>query len=224
MTKGLVLWDIDHTLVDTRGIGRSLFAEAFREVTGRAMERQARPDGATDRAIFRETAQLHGLATGHEEFGAFAAALAEAHHRRAAEVRAAGRALPGAGAVLSALARVANLRQSVVTGNIRPTAAVKLAAFGLDRHLDLAIGAYGEDDEDRAELVAHALRRAMHGAADAVLVGDTPADVQAGLRQGVRVVAVATGRSSEQELRSAGADAVLPDLTGTQQVVNLLLL
>ncbi|MFF7021661.1 HAD family hydrolase [Streptomyces klenkii] len=221
MTTRLVLWDIDHTLVDTRGIGQSLFGEAFRAVTGRTMERQARPDGSTDQIIFRETARLHGLTTRHEDFGAFAAALAETHHRRAGELQSAGRALPGAEAALSALSRT-GLRQSVVTGNIRPAAAVKLTAFGLAQHLDLAIGAYAEDDEDRASLVAHALRRAARTAADAVLVGDTPADVRAGKHQGVRVVAVATGRSSEQELAAAGADAVLPDLADTPRVIDLL--
>lgn len=57
----LVLWDIDHTLVDTRGIGTELFGHAFRQVTGRHMREQARVDGMTDAVIFRETASLHGI-------------------------------------------------------------------------------------------------------------------------------------------------------------------
>ena len=83
-----VAWDIDHTLVDTRGVGRSLFAEAFQQVTGREMERQARVDGLTEPVIFRETAKLHGIETSRDDFDAFAKALAEAGvDRRAVEAK-----------------------------------------------------------------------------------------------------------------------------------------
>ena len=119
--------------------------------------------------------------------------------------------------------------QSVLTGNVREVAAAKLAAFGLDRHLDLEAGAYGSDDARRANLVAVARNRAAarHGAAfaaaSAVLVGDTPHDVRAARDGGAAIVAVATGRCDEAELRSAGAEVVLPDLVDTERVVRLLL-
>ncbi|MGP9022250.1 HAD family hydrolase [Streptomyces sp. BR1] len=64
-----------------------------------------------------------------------------------------------------------------------------------------------------------ALERAEVQAADAVLIGDTPAHVAGAHAHGVRAVAVATGRSSERELREAGADLVLPDLCDTEAVV-----
>jgi len=48
---------------------------------------------------------------------------------------------------------------------------------------------------------------------DAVVVGDTPLDVQCAAAAGARAVCVATGSFTEEELRRAGADAVLPDLT-----------
>jgi phosphoglycolate phosphatase-like HAD superfamily hydrolase len=46
-----------------------------------------------------------------------------------------------------------------------------------------------------------------------VLIGATPHDVAAGREGGALVVAVATGRSTETQLREAGAEVVLPDLT-----------
>ncbi|MEU4201131.1 HAD hydrolase-like protein [Streptomyces sp. NPDC026294] len=217
----LVLWDIDHTLVDTRGVGRSLFAEAFCQVTGLEMKEQAKIDGLTEPVIFRETAKLHGLATSRTDFDAFAQALGEGHVRRAAELRERGHALNGAASVLDALAD-RGLLQTVVTGNVRAAAEVKVATFGLDHHLDLSLGAYGEDAEERAELVTIALKRTDRQASDAVLVGDTPADVEAGLTAGVRVVGVATGRSSAGDLREAGANLVLADLSGTREVLRAL--
>jgi phosphoglycolate phosphatase-like HAD superfamily hydrolase len=116
--------------------------------------------------------------------------------------------------------------QTVLTGNIAPVARIKLAAFDLDRHLDLEIGAYGADDRVRANLVPMAQRRAgaRHAAvfdrSNTVVVGDTLHDVAAGRDGGARVVAVASGRTPASELRAAGADAVLPDLADTAAVLR----
>ncbi len=53
------------------------------------------------------------------------------------------------------------MTQSLLTGNIEVNAAVKLAAFGLDRLVDLEIGGYGSDrHEARADLVAVAREKA----------------------------------------------------------------
>lgn len=218
----LVLWDIDHTLIDTRGVGRELSAAAFEEVMGTPMREQARIDGITERVIFRETARLHGLEVDDGDFQRFAAALGRQHLARSADLRERGHGLPGASLVLDALA-LRGAVQTVVTGNIRSAAEIKLGAFGLDRHIAWDFGAYGEDADERVDLVRLALRRASAAPGDAVLVGDTPADVAGGLGAGVRVVAVATGRSSAEDLWEAGADAVLPDLSDTEAVVEALL-
>lgn len=44
--------------------------------------------------------------------------------------------------------------------------------------------------------------------------------VRAGLKGGARVVAVATGSDSEEDLRAEGADIVLADLRDTRAVVE----
>ncbi|MER6566318.1 haloacid dehalogenase-like hydrolase [Streptomyces sp. NPDC001093] len=216
----LVLWDIDHTLIDTRGVGRRLSAAAFEEVTGEAMRRQAKIDGITEAVIFRETAQLHGLTTDRADFERFAAALTAQHIRRAGELREQGNALPGAAAALDAL-DAAGVRQTVVSGNVRAVAEIKLSVFGLDTHIQWDGGAYGEDADLRPRLVELALVRSSAVLQETVLIGDTPADVQGGLATGVRVLAVATGRSSAEELRAAGAHAVIPDLTDTEGLLKL---
>ena len=87
--------------------------------------------------------------------------------------------------------------QSLLTGNIQTNAAVKVSAFGLDRWLDIEVGAYGSDPhEHRSDLVAVARERAAAKYGEptgAVLVGDTPLDVRAAHEAGARAVAVATG-------------------------------
>ena len=124
------------------------------------------------------------------------------------------------------------IHQSVLTGNIRSVAEVKLAALGLREWLDLCIGAYGDDHEDRTELVHVARRRAaaVHGRSAAefdgaatIVIGDTPLDIAAALGAGARAVGVATGSYSADDLAMAGADTVLPDLTDTAAVLRALL-
>jgi phosphoglycolate phosphatase len=217
----LVLWDIDHTLMATRGLGGELWGDAFQQVTGVALREQASVTGSTERVILRETARLHGVLYSDELFTRFAEALGAVHVRRAAELRERGHALPGAAAVLATLAD-RGVRQSVVTGNVRQAAEVKLAVFGLDTYLRLDDGAYAEDGEARPELLLAALGHAGVSPEKAVFVGDTPADVAGGRDAGVPVVAVATGRTSADELQDAGAEMVLNDLADTERVVAVL--
>jgi phosphoglycolate phosphatase len=217
----LVLWDIDHTLMATRGLGGELWAAAFEQVTGVALREQADVTGSTERVILRETARLHGIDCDESLFARFADALGALHVRRAAELRERGHALPGAAAALAALAD-RGVRQSVVTGNVRQAAEVKLAVFGLDTYLDLEHGAYGEDGEERPELLRAALARAGAAPETAVFLGDTLADVAGGHAAGVRVIAVATGRTSAAELRGAGADVVLDGLADVERALAVI--
>jgi phosphoglycolate phosphatase len=119
--------------------------------------------------------------------------------------------------------------QSVLTGNMRILAEVKIRAPGLASYLDLGVGAFGDQHAVRSELVHIARRNASHAYGHAfagqetVLVGDTPLDVAAALTTGARAVGVATGRSTAAQLTAAGAHAVLPDLTDTAAVVSAIL-
>lgn len=124
------------------------------------------------------------------------------------------------------------VRQTVLTGNVRKLAEVKLAALGLKSGLDLCIGAYGDDHEERTELVHVARRRAaaVHGRLPGdfdgpatVVIGDTPLDIEAALAADARAVGVATGRYRAAQLAAAGAHAVLPDLSDTRLVMETVL-
>lgn len=136
-----------------------------------------------------------------------------------------------AAAAASAVAALAaaGVRQSVLTGNVKAMAALKLRRAGLGADLDLDAGAYGDVHEVRAELVTVARRaaRRLYGldfsGAATVLVGDTPLDIEAALATGARAVGVATGPSLAADLRAAGAHAVLPDLTDTALVLRAIL-
>jgi phosphoglycolate phosphatase len=249
MGELLVLWDVDHTLIDAGGLSSHLYGMVFAELFGRELPRVAPMAGRTDRAIIVETLTMAGVASPRTYVPAFIEELTRRAPAFGERVRARGRVLAGVPEALAALAAPAGglgagggagacgVRQSVLTGNIRPLAEVKLGALGLGDPLNLAIGAYGDMDEVRAGLVQVARDRAAaaagsdaagsdaagSGGADfggeaTVLVGDTPLDVAAALATGARAVGVATGNFTEQELIAAGAHAVLPDLSDTARV------
>src|SRR6201992_1264772 len=236
----LVLWDVDHTLINAGGLSTHLYGIVFAELFGRELPQVAPMAGRTDRAIIVETLTQAGIADRRSHVPAFIAELTREAPAFGERVRGRGRVLPGVPEALAALAvegladgEVGPVWQSVLTGNIRPLAEVKLGALGLGAPLDLTIGAYGDMAEVRAERVGMARERARaagwrgaggsglmggFGGEGTVLVGDTPLDVAAALATGARAVAVATGSFAEAELAAAGAHAVLPDLRDTERV------
>nr|WP_243407158.1 haloacid dehalogenase-like hydrolase [Frankia canadensis] len=214
----LILWDVDHTLLDSGGVSRQIYGHAFEVVTGRPMERLADMAGRTERAIALETLRIGGVADPEPLLPRFFAALGDAARRLQGEMRVRGRALPGARDAVRGLV-AGGVVQTVVTGNLRPLAETKLAAFDLTAHLDLEVGGFGDDASDRAVLVRLAVKRAEAAydrtfpPARTVVIGDTVHDVKGALDAGVRAIGIATGRASADGLAAARADVVLADLT-----------
>jgi phosphoglycolate phosphatase-like HAD superfamily hydrolase len=228
----LVLWDVDYTLVDAAGVGWHLYHAAFADLYGRelpAVAGRASMAGRTDRAIALDVLDLAGVPDPRGQVSRFEAALGRLAPGVTGMVAASARALPGAAAALAALAEVPGVAQSLLTGNVRPLAEAKLAPLRLTEHLDLNVGAYGNEHEIRSELVHLARERAAaaygrdFGGHSTILVGDTPLDVEAALATGARAVGVATGQFSLAELGAASPQAVLPDLTDTTAVLAAVL-
>jgi phosphoglycolate phosphatase-like HAD superfamily hydrolase len=130
--------------------------------------------------------------------------------------------------VLERLDEQPGMRQSLLTGNIAPNAVVKVAAFGLQRWLDLEVGAYGSDHADRTALVPVALSRVARLRGEDVkpdqvwVIGDTANDLACARAGGARCLLVGTGRFTYAKLSGLGADAVMDDLSDTDAVVDLL--
>ncbi|MBQ1049568.1 HAD hydrolase-like protein [Micromonospora sp. C51] len=109
--------------------------------------------------------------------------------------------LPGAAAALAAV-RDRGGRVLVVTSKIG-----RLARLHLD-HLGLVV------DELAGDLFAEEKATALRAHGATHYVGDHVADMVAAAAAGVPGIAVATGPCTPDELRAAGAAAVLADLTG----------
>jgi phosphoglycolate phosphatase-like HAD superfamily hydrolase len=228
----LVLWNIDLTLLDVGRISRDAYADAFRRVTGHALAALPQLAGRSDTEIFFESLYLNDVPTGSDEvadaelLARYCGELEAAFTARSPELLQQGRLLPGAAAAVSAVAAMPGVVQTVLTGTIKPNAATKLRAFGLDQLLDLEIGGYGSDAYPRGSLLLLTRNRASEKygtmiTPDAtVYLADTVRDVEAAGVGGARCIAVATGRSTVAELREAGADLVLADLADTGQLMT----
>ncbi|ONI49898.1 Phosphoglycolate phosphatase [Streptomyces sp. IB2014 011-1] len=80
----------------------------------------------------------------------------------------------------------------------------------------------GATEEELHPVVAQAATESKFTDADVLLIGDTPADVTAGRTAGVRVLGVATGRTTTAELDKAGATVTVTGLEDLQPLRALL--
>jgi hypothetical protein len=80
-------------------------------------------------------------------------------------------------------------------------------------------GGFADDHEERDQIAAAALRRgSQHFGRDlrgeeVLVIGDTPLDIRCGRAIGAKVLAVATGGATLEELERHNPDWAVPDLT-----------
>jgi phosphoglycolate phosphatase len=131
--------------------------------------------------------------------------------------------LPGAVETITAL-RAAGIKVCLCTGFAPATRDAVLDALGWRSLIDLALSpADAGRGRPWPDLPLTALLR-LHGGAvsELAVVGDTPADVESGLRSGAGLVAgVTSGSASREALTAAGAPHILDSVVGLLRLVGL---
>ncbi|WP_172803296.1 HAD hydrolase-like protein [Alloactinosynnema sp. L-07] len=223
LADSLILWDVDHTLIENGGVSKETYALAYELIVGQQPNVRPVTHGRTDFQIMRALLEANGQsAAAFPTISEFTGPLLDAMAIKSPELPGRGYVLTGVVAALTALSIEPNIIQSVLTGNISQNAYAKVTPFGLDEWLDLDVGGYGSDNEVRSELVDAARRKveAKYGRRftpeSTVLIGDTPLDVKAAHDGGAKVIAVATGVHDLAELVDAGADEALLNLEDHQ--------
>jgi phosphoglycolate phosphatase-like HAD superfamily hydrolase len=224
-------------LVDVARVTRAAYAEAFPAITRRPLIKLPQTAGRSEPEIFFDALALNAADLNTEGkaerlLEPFSAELAAALAARRDDLAREGQLLPGAAEAMAAVAKLDGPAdttvQTVLTGNSKPNAMLKLRAFGLNGYVDFDIGGYGNEAYPKGTLLRVARERAgqkhkvTFGEDVTVYVADSPRDVDAARIGGARLLAVASGRASAAELRDAGADAVLPDLTDPAAVTALI--
>lgn len=224
----LVLFDIDGTLLRSDGSGREATRRALQRVYGAAgpIDTYAFA-GRTDREIVRDLLTAAGLPPGEiwARFDAYQRAIAEELRARLASGEHHVRPCPGAPRLVGALAARDDVLLGLLTGNLEPTARLKLQAAGYDP-ARFRVGAFGGESTERADLVPVAVERARaltgteFRGKQIVIIGDAPADVLCGQPLGVRTIGVLTGWHDRADLEAVSADAIFDDLTDVEAVME----
>ncbi len=131
--------------------------------------------------------------------------------------------LPGAGQVMAAL-RAAGVRVCLLTGFSPATRDAVIGALDWRPLIDLALSpADAGRGRPWPDLPLTALLRLGGGAvSELAIIGDTPSDIESGLRAGAGIVAgVLTGSASRDELTRAGAPHILDTVAGLPALLGL---
>jgi len=212
----LVLFDIDGTLIHSGGAGVAAFGRAFAAEFGleRATE-GTRFAGRTDGALVREIFHRAGLAATPQNFQRFFDRYVFLLDHILGERR--GDICPGVRELIAALrAQTPAPVLGLLTGNIRLGAEIKLRHFGLWE--EFTFGGFADDHEERNQIAVKARERGHRhfgrtlAGEEIVVIGDTEHDIRCGRAIGARVLAVATGGETLDQLRPHRPDWLVRDL------------
>lgn len=229
----ILLWDIDGTLM------RSTRTDSYKDYTAPMLKavfgtagrlHEMRVSGMTDLQIIAEALRDEGFT--QASISARASELRDRYMLELERVTGNGEQmfalLPGVREVLQAVAAHPRYQSALLTGNIEGAAHLKMKVVGLSEFFELP-GAFGDDSYDRRDLPGLAAARIQKHLgfplqpAQFIVIGDTPNDIACAQHFGARAVAVCTGRMySADDLRAHAPDAVLPDLSDVELVMQTL--
>jgi phosphoglycolate phosphatase-like HAD superfamily hydrolase len=226
--------DIDGTLVLTGGAGQTAFAQTLNQDFGvPEINSGVTFAGRSDRAIAMDLFRKHGIAQSGENWARFRTG----YLRRldAALATHQGEVLPGVAELLTALAARGDVAIGLLTGNLHEGARRKLGYYDLWHWFPF--GGFGDEHLDRSDIAAAALaaahahlncQSAGNGrpnlgvkVGEVIVIGDTLNDITCGRAIGARCVAVPTGHSSADTLRSGKPDVLVETLRDTKPILAI---
>ncbi len=221
----LVLFDIDGTLLkNVSGRGAFHFSAAIKKVCGLDAQIDGKTiSGMTDQQILRLMLARAEIETNHAN-ELLPKLIQEPEKVYLAEFQPQYiEILPGVLPLLQNLKK-RGARLGLLTGNLEPIARIKMRSLGIDDFF--SVGGFGSDPHtDRSDLVKSALLKAgfQNDKGGVYLVGDTPIDIRAGLKAGLKhCIGVATLHYSEEELLEAGAEFTIKNLAEKDKIMTAL--
>lgn len=224
----LLLFDIDGTLLKSNGAGRRAMNQSIAPMLGLDTLNLEGIDfgGRTDPQIIRDILMANGLeqdeaeATLTEAINSFVVAYSQTFQDEYVT------ALDGAVELVQALAEFQHIQLALLTGNVQPTAYIKVGGIGLADYFPF--GAFGSDHADRSYLPQVAVERALGYTGhtfrekDIVIIGDTKHDILCGRHLNVMSIAVSTGHYNSEDLSQYNPDYLLDDLSDTEKIIELI--
>jgi len=225
MSRKLVLFDVDGTLITRCRVHEESFSVAFRKVLGIELgEKDTGSAGQTDRKIVTELMRKKGLdeKTIRSGVGHVFAAMSK-HVEGNIKKDNSFHEIPHVMELLVELEKRGDIL-GLVTGNVEKIARLKLQKLGL---LDFfEVGAFGNTSEKRSDLAMKAIKGAERkfktkiDKKDVFVIGDTPRDIESGKETGVRTIAMATGPFTLFELKKHNPDYAFADFSEKDKIVQ----
>ncbi|HEY6331094.1 MAG TPA: HAD hydrolase-like protein [Blastocatellia bacterium] len=227
----ILLFDIDGTILTAvrRREYRSRIREKLEEIFG-TCGRIADVDfaGKTDLGIYKEALECEGVSEG--DVLRQIPVIEEAMREILLAMSKDGpvfKLCPGVQPLIETLSSDSRFVLSLLTGNFEKLAQLKLELVGVWQYFR-GRGAFGSDAFERDLLPEIAAARFRESSGDDlpssqfIIIGDTPRDIACARYFGARVLAVASGGYGSDDLAALSPDAILPDLSNTSLVVDLL--
>jgi len=222
----IVLFDIDGTIILTRGAGRRVLEEAINHVFGRTLDASSiRFSGKTDPQIVREILEANEIAEPELSEARTAILQRYADNFSIEELLPTLEVLPGVKELIDLLSRNPSIKIGLLTGNLEETSWLKIDAAEIDRAF-FEIGGYGSDSEDRYSIPAIVLEKARkHFKEDfsgdqLIIIGDTEHDIKCGRSVEAKSIGVATGHYTLEDLQSHHPDLAYSDLSDAKKVYD----
>lgn len=229
-----IFLDIDGTLLRTNGAGLEAIKVSVKELFGAEIELpNVAVHGRTDAGILKDLFRGQTF-----DWQARLPELLECYSRnlRIKMQQKKGMVYPGVVDFLEALLKRKKQAEGpensfaigLLTGNCRLAALAKIEHFGLSKYVE-GFGGFGDDYPDRNDVAASARESAAVFLGEQFnpekmwVIGDTPNDIHCGRSIGARVMAVATGGSTLEELSSFNPEICVADLAEPSLVEQLFL-
>jgi phosphoglycolate phosphatase-like HAD superfamily hydrolase len=217
MTKTLLLFDIDGTLLLTGGAGKIAFEEAFEEIFEIPNSwGDLVPHGQTDPAIFDEVAKRKlGRLLSQGEFELLMERYEEIFEER---IQQSPRfeLMPGVVEILEHLARDPGIFLALATGNFEGAGRMKLKRGAIEHYF--LTGGFGNDARERDKILLAAVDFSEEFAREhfekhrIFVIGDTEHDIAAAKKAGLRSIAVLTNGRTRKHFEKDPPDHILQDL------------
>ena len=223
MNKAVLLFDVDGTLLITRGATTRCIWQAAETTMGRELPRVAFTSGRLDQQLFADALAHSNIGNWQPHLSRYKSTYLQILDSELSAKRDQIKVMPGVRELLASLSQRDDVIVGLLTGNFRESTMLKLKYAGIDASI-FKVGAFAEDADERPGLVKAAMNQVAGSvkSSQLIIIGDTPRDIAAARQGGTRVLAVATGGYTLEQLQAENPDALVATLEETQPLNQLI--
>ncbi|TCO72261.1 HAD family hydrolase [Marinisporobacter balticus] len=214
MKEILIVWDIDGTLINSRGCGREAMEKAFHTMFG--VENgftDIKMAGRLDAMIVKDAFQKNNIIDADISlfFDTYCNILTDL-----LKVETYIEVLPGVKKILEYGSENYNFFHALGTGNLEKGARIKLESHDLNKYFQT--GGFGDEALERWNIIHKAVENAQefkgitYDYDNIYVIGDTPLDIECGKILGIKSIAVCTGAHGAEELIKHRPDYMFENL------------